>query len=37
MFNLLNWGTSIYSAWFDSIKEVEGIKLTSDNVAKLTN
>lgn len=31
----LNWGTNIYSAWFDSSKEIEGMKLTSENVAKL--
>lgn len=31
----LNWGTSIYSVWFDSSKEIEGMKLTSNNVIKL--
>lgn len=31
----LEWGTSIYSAWFDSSKEIEGIRLSSENVAKL--
>lgn len=33
----LEWGTSIYSAWFDSSKEIESIKLTSENVSKLIN
>lgn len=31
----LEWGTSIWSAWFDSSKEIEGVKLTSDNIAKV--
>ena len=33
----LEWGTSIWSAWFDSSKEIEGMKLTSENVVKLIN
>lgn len=31
----LEWGANIYSAWFDSSKEIEGMKLTSDNIAKV--